>query len=66
MTTQFRLVPHSKRLDVAIVEVWRDDEFVAGIYPTDEGIKIVSKHLGLVIRENMSPPPALIVEFIRT
>jgi hypothetical protein len=38
---------------------------VAGIYPTEDGIKIVSKHLGRVIRENVPTPPALIVEFTR-
>jgi hypothetical protein len=65
VSTQFRLVPHSKKIGVAIVEVWRDDEFVAAIYPTEDGVKIVSKQLGPVIRENVPPPPALIVEFTR-
>ena len=40
---EFRLSTHSIR-DEPMVEVWRDDTFVASIYGHEEGVRLVSKY----------------------
>ncbi len=41
--TEFRIAPHRLTPGRQIVEVWENGVFIAAIYPTDGGIKIVSK-----------------------
>jgi len=41
---KFRLSTHGIT-DEPMVEVWRDDTFVASIYGHEDGMKIVSKYL---------------------
>ena len=38
-----------------MIEVWRDCEFVAGIYPHQDGIRIVSKYMDGVEEEPVMP-----------
>lgn len=45
-----------------MVEVWDDDVFVAGVYPHQGGVRVVSKYLGDV-RHEPSPPPAVVIAF---
>ena len=45
-----------------MTEVFSDDVFVAGIYPHEDGIRIVSKYLGTVRRDD-EYPPAVVVYF---
>jgi len=43
-----------------MVEVWRDGQFVAGIYPHEEGLRVVSKYLDGVQHEDVKPPSVVI------
>ena len=43
-----------------MVEVWRDDTFVAGIYEHEEGVRLVSKYFDGVAYEPSSPPAVVI------
>lgn len=45
-----------------MIEVWDDDTFIAGIYPHDGFITIVSKYLSNTMIDRKYPP-ALIVKF---
>ncbi|GAI80039.1 unnamed protein product, partial [marine sediment metagenome] len=51
MNYEFRVVPHSLILGKQAVEFWRDGKFAAGIYPHQDGIRIVSKFMTDVIKE---------------
>ena len=51
MGYEFRVVPHSMLLGKQAVECWRDGKFVAGIYPHQDGIRIVSKFITDIIKE---------------
>ncbi len=51
MGYEFRVVPHSILQDKQAVECWRDGKFVAGIYPHQDGIRIVSKFMTDVSKE---------------
>ncbi len=44
-----------------MVEVWRDDTFVASIYGHEEGVRIVSKYLDGVEHE-VGMPPAIVIK----
>lgn len=41
----FRLTPHKALVGNQMAEVWRDGEFVAGVYPHQDGIRVVSKYM---------------------
>ncbi|GAI95508.1 unnamed protein product [marine sediment metagenome] len=43
--TEFRVKPHGTLPGNQMVEFWRDGVFVAGIYPHEDGIRIVSKYI---------------------
>jgi len=58
---EFRKAIHTGTGQI-MVEVWRDGEFIAGIYGHEEGLRIVSKHLDGVAHET-GLPPALVVKF---
>ena len=51
MGYEFRVVPHSILQEKQAVECWRDGKFVAGIYPHQDGIRIVSKYMTDVSKE---------------
>lgn len=51
MNYEFRVVPHSMLPGEQAVECWRDKKFVAGIYPHQDGIRIVSKYMTDVTKE---------------
>jgi len=59
MSYEFRVVPHSAIPGEQMVECWRDGRFVAGIYPHQEGIRIISKYLANVSREAGSADTAI-------
>jgi len=52
MNYEFRVVPHSMLPGKQAVECWRDGKFVAGIYPHQDGIRIVSKFMTDIIKES--------------
>lgn len=39
----FRLSDHLWR-GAPMMELWRDGKFIGAIYPTDDGVKLVTKH----------------------
>ncbi|GAH85432.1 unnamed protein product [marine sediment metagenome] len=58
---EFRVVPHSILLGKQMIEFWKDGHFVAGIYPHQDGIRVVSKYMTGVSEETGSPPAAIIL-----
>lgn len=59
--TTLRPAPHTT-LDNTVVEVWQDGDMIAVIYPTRDGVQIISKYLN----EKMGqPPPAVLAIHIR-
>jgi len=57
--TEFRVKPHGTLPDAQMVEVWRDGVFMAGIYPHEDGIRIVSQYMDGVEFEAEHPPSAV-------
>ena len=57
---RFKVCPHDQLPDKMMVEFWRDGKFIAGIYPHEDGIRIVSKHLDGVKMEPGFPLAAVI------
>ena len=47
-----------------MVQVWDGDVFVAGVYPHEDGVRVVSKYLDGVDTEPVYPP-AVVVKFSR-
>lgn len=60
MAYTFRVKPHQGLTGYEMIELWRDGELVAGIYPQDDGILVVSKYMTHVEHEKGEPPSALI------
>ena len=60
MNYKFKIVPHSMIADKQAVEFWREGVFVAGIYPHEDGIRIVSKYMDGVEHEPGYPPAAIV------
>ena len=58
---KFRLSTHGIT-DEPMVEVWRDDTFVASIYGHEDGMKIVSKYLD-GIEHQVAMPPSIVIRF---
>ena len=56
---KFRLSTHGTTGE-PIVEVWRDDTFVASIYGHEEGVRLVSKHFDGMAYDPGSPPAVVI------
>jgi len=53
---EFRVKPHGILPDNQMVELWRGGVFVAGIYPHEDGLRIVSKYMDGVEHELGYPP----------
>jgi len=47
----FKVVTHSILPGSQVVEVWRNGVFIAGVYPHEDGIRVVSKYMTDVIKE---------------
>ena len=58
---KFRLSTHSITGE-PMVEVWRDDTFVASIYGHKEGVRLVSKYFDGVVYDPGSPPAAIVIK----
>ena len=56
----FRLCPHAQLPGKMMVEYWRNGTFIAGIYPHEDGIRIVSKYLDGVSMDPNYPPAAVV------
>ncbi|GAI78352.1 unnamed protein product, partial [marine sediment metagenome] len=59
--SEFRVKPHEILPGNQMVEFFRDGVFVAGIYPHEDGIRIVSKYMDGVEKEP-GYPPAVVVQ----
>jgi len=60
MEERFSFRPHDLLPGKQMVEFWRDGQFVAGIYPHQDGIKVVSKYM-ISVSEEVGLPPAAII-----
>ena len=58
---EFRITTHTMTGE-PMVEVWRDGEFIAGIYAHKDGMLIVSKYLDGVEHE-ADVPPSILIKF---
>ena len=58
---KFRLSTHSISGE-PMVEVWRDDTFVASIYGHEEGVRLVSKYFDGVAYDPGCPPVAIVIK----
>lgn len=45
MSYEFKVVPHLIHPGSQMIECWRDGVFVAGIYPHEDGLRVVSKYM---------------------
>lgn len=66
-----RLARHGVRPDVFIFEIWNGSTLMGVIYPTERGIKVVSKYLiddpeGAIKieRDTQIPIPAILINLI--
>lgn len=60
MTYEFRVMPHRQLPGQQVVECWRDGLFVVGVYPHEDGLRIVSKYMQDVTKETDWPPSVII------
>ena len=60
---KFRLSTHTQT-SKPMVEVWRDDTFVASIYGHEEGVRLVSNYFEGVYYDPHDPlsPPSVIIK----
>ncbi len=64
----FKLARHSVEPDRDIIEIWDGATFVGAIYPTDQGIKLISKYIAdnpeaaiKIDRSELSLLPAILI-----
>lgn len=55
----------------SIVEIWNDKVFMGAIYPTEKGIKVISKYIAenpeaaiKIDRSKLPPIPAILINLI--
>ena len=58
---EFRISSHAIT-GKPMVEVWREEEFIAGIYVHEDGLRIASKYLDGVEHET-DMPPSVVIKF---
>ena len=61
MEETFKVCPHDMLPDKMMVEYWRDGKFAAGIYPRQDGIRIVSKFI-TGVAEDPGYPQAVVIK----
>lgn len=61
MEEEFRVKPHGQLPDKAMVEFYRRGVFVAGIYPHEDGIRVVSKYI-TGVAEDPAFPQAVVIK----
>jgi len=66
-TTEFSVKPHGTLPGNQMAEFWRDGVFVAGIYPHEDGLRIVSKYMdGVEVEREQGYPPGVVVRLSKT
>jgi len=58
--TEFKVKPHGELPDTQMIEFWRNGVFVAGIYPCEKGIHVVSKYLDGTEYQPGHPPSVIV------
>ncbi len=53
-----------------LIEVWEEGEFMGSIYPTEKGIKVISKHIaddpeGAIVINKSPPIPAILIRLTK-
>lgn len=68
----FRFAEHKSRAGVKLVEILQNGEVVGSIYPTEKGIKILSRYLYddpesavEIERDKLPPIPAVLINLLR-
>ena len=58
---RFVVKPHATRNDEPMVEIWRGNDFVAGLFPGPDAksLRVVSKHLEAATLDDSEYPPAV-------
>ena len=63
---------HEIKAEGKIFEIWNEGEFMGAIYPTEKGIKVVSKYIARdpesaieIDRSKLSPIPAILINLIK-
>lgn len=51
MSFEFRVCWHRLLAGQQMIECWRDGVFVAGIYPHQDGIRVASRYMTDVVKE---------------
>ncbi len=67
---ELRVTEHLHKPGRKIFGVWNGEEFMAGIYPTETGIKVVSKHIiddpqGAIVIEKTPPIPVILIRLTK-
>ena len=60
MEERFYVSQHDQLPGKTMVEYWREGKFIAGIYPHQDGLRVVSKYLVGVDKDPSYPPAAVI------
>lgn len=68
----FRMVDHQFKREEKIIEIWNGEELMGAIYPTENGVKIVSKFLPNdpeeaieIDRGKLPPVPAILIKLFK-
>jgi len=66
----FKEARHQLKSGVQMIEVWNGGIFMGSIYPTERGIRVISKYLGedpktAIKVDNLPPVPAILVNLVR-
>jgi len=63
---------HEIKPGVRMFEIWNKGKFVGAIYPTEKGIKVVSKYIARdpesaieIDKSKLSPIPAILINLIK-
>mgnify|MGYP001582939541 CR=1 FL=1 len=68
---QLKIAEHDYRTGTQMVEIWNESTFMGAIYPTERGIKVVSKFIAdnpegaiKIDRSKLPPIPAILINLV--
>lgn len=61
--TEFNIVEHKLKRGVQVVEVREETEVLCTIYPSEKGIRIISRHFKELREEKAPYPPVINIDF---
>jgi len=67
---EFRIAEHLHKPGQKLIEVWNEGNLMGTIYPTERGIKVISKHIaddpqGAIVIEKSPPIPAILIRLTK-